>query len=148
MGDFRGAPFNTFLLILGLAIAATFYIAASVTFPRLSEDSSERVDLNTHFWDQRRVVFSCIMAANLIVAVLLILLSLGNENFAKIAASPRLWIGTGIFVICAATAAFAPNRKLVSAALVTVLLYSLWGLANAAALLIRAGGWAPALGVT
>lgn len=85
---FRGAPFNTFLLILGLAIAATFYIAASVTFPRLAEDTHTPIDLDQHFWEQRRVVFSCIMAANLIVAVLLILLGLGNEQFAKLAASP------------------------------------------------------------
>lgn len=144
---FRGAPFNTFLLILGLAIAATFYIAASVTFPRLAEDTHTPIDLDQHFWEQRRVVFSCIMAANLIVAVLLILLGLGNEQFAKLAASPRLWIGTAIFVACAATAAYAPNRKIVSAALVIVLAYSLWGLFNAAAMLVKAGGWAPALGV-
>ena len=143
---FRGAPFNTFLLILGLAIAATFYIAASVTFPRVAEDGDELIDLDQHFWSQRRVVFGCIMGANLIVAVLLLLLSLGNEQFARLATSPRLWIGTGIFIACAATAAFAPGRKTVSAALVIVLLYSLWGMANAAAMLVQAGGWSPALG--
>ncbi|WAC61033.1 hypothetical protein [Brevundimonas sp. SL130] len=32
---FRGAPFNTFVLLISLSIAATFYVAASVTFPRV-----------------------------------------------------------------------------------------------------------------
>ena len=144
---FRGAPFNTFLLIVGLAIAATFYIAASVTFPRPSDDGTETIDLDQHFWQHRRVVFTCIMAANLIVAVLLILLSQGNSEFARITASWRLWIGTAIFVGCTATAAFVPQRNIVVGALAVVLLYSLWGMANSAALLVRAGGWAPALGL-
>jgi hypothetical protein len=44
---FRGAPFNTFLLLVSLSIAATFYVAASVTFPRVSaEGAHERVDLD------------------------------------------------------------------------------------------------------
>jgi hypothetical protein len=91
-------------------------------------------------------VFSCILAANLIVAVIVIILAQLNPDFARIASSVRLWLGVSIFVIGTATAAFAPWRKVAVGALVVVLLYSLWGMANSAALLVRAGGWAPALG--
>ncbi|MDO9608831.1 MAG: hypothetical protein Q7J26_09935 [Brevundimonas sp.] len=144
---FRGAPFNTFVLLVSLSIAATFYVAASVTFPRVSaEGGDERIDLDDHFWAHRRLVFSCILAANLIVAVIVIILAQLNPDFARIASSVRLWVGVSIFVIGTATAALAPWRKVAVGALVVVLLYSLWGMANSAALLVRAGGWAPALG--
>lgn len=144
---FRGAPFNTFVLLVSLSIAATFYVAASVTFPRVSaEGGGERIDLDDHFWAHRRLVFSCILAANLIVAVIVIILAQLNPDFGRIASSVRLWMGVSIFVIGTATAAFAPWRKVAVGALVVVLVYSLWGMANSAALLVRAGGWAPALG--
>ena len=144
---FRGAPFNTSVLLIALIIAATFYVAASITFPRVSAEGGEdRIDLDDHFWARRRLVFSCILAANLIVAMVLLVLAQLDPGFAKLASSVRLWVGTGIFVICTATAAFAPWRRAVVAALVIVLLYSLWGVLNAASALIAGGGWAPALG--
>ncbi|GAA0201466.1 cation transport ATPase [Brevundimonas nasdae] len=144
---FRGAPFNTSVLLIALIIAATFYVAASITFPRVSAEGGEdRIDLDDHFWARRRLVFSCILAANLIVAMVLLVLAQLDPGFAKLASSVRLWVGTGIFVICTATAAFTPWRRAVVAALVIVLLYSLWGVLNAASALIAAGGWAPALG--
>lgn len=143
---FRGAPFNTFVLVIGLAIAATFYVAASITFPRVSAEGGEdKIDLDEHFWARRRLVFSCILAANLIVAVVLLALAQLNPDFARIAGSVRLWAGTAIFAICTATAAFAPWRRVASAALVIVLLYSLWGVLLSASSLIAVGGWAPAL---
>lgn len=144
---FRGAPFNTFVLLISLSIAATFYVAASVTFPRVSaEGGNERIDLDDHFWAHRRLVFGCILAANLIVAVIVIILAQLNPDFARIASSARLWVGVAIFVVGTATAAFAPWRRVVVGALIVVLIYSLWGMANSAALLVKAGGWAPALG--
>ncbi len=144
---FRGAPFNTFVLLVSLSIAATFYVAASVTFPRVSaEGGDERINLDDHFWAHRRLVFGCVLAANLIVAVVVIILAQMNPEFGRLAGSARLWVGVTIFVIGTATAAFAPWRKVVVGALIVVLLYSLWGMANSAALLVKAGGWAPAVG--
>jgi len=144
---FRGAPFNTFVLLVSLSIAATFYVAASVTFPRVSaEGGDERIDLDDHFWAHRRLVFGCVLAANLIVAVVVIILAQMNAEFGRLAGSARLWVGVTIFVTGTATAAFAPWRRVAVGALIVVLLYSLWGMANSAALLVKAGGWAPALG--
>ncbi|MDQ8028152.1 MAG: hypothetical protein REJ23_05460 [Brevundimonas sp.] len=144
---FRGAPFNHALLIAGLIIAATFYVAASVTFPRVSaEGSDERIDLTEHFWRYRRLVFGCIMAANLIVGLLFITLMSVNDSFAALS-TVRLWVGFGIFFFGTATAAFVPWRPAVVGALVVVLAYSLWTVGMSAINLIARGAWAPAIGL-
>ena len=144
---FRGAPFNTFLLIVSLSIAATFYVAASVTFPRVSaEGAHERIDMDAHFWAHRRLVFGCILAANLIVAVMVIILAQADPGFAKLARSVTLWTGVAIFVVGTATAAFAPWRRVAVAALAVVLLYSLWQMTKSAAALAATGGWSPITG--
>lgn len=140
---FRGAPFNLSLLFAGLVIAATFYTAASVTFPRVTaEGVGDRIDLDEHFWSHRRLVFSCVMVANLIVAALFGLLANLNAAFADLATA-RLWIGVVIFVLGTATAALAPWRRVAVAAMVLVLAYSFWNVARSAAHLIAAGGWSP-----
>lgn len=144
---FRGAPFNTFLLVVSLGIAATFYVAASVTFPRVSaEGAHDRIDMDAHFWAHRRLVFGCILAANLIVAVMVVILAQLNPGFAKVASSATLWTGVAIFVAGTGTAAFAPWRRVAASALVVVLLYSLWSMAKSAAALAAAGGWGPMTG--
>jgi len=144
---FRGAPFNTFLLIVSLSIAATFYVAASVTFPRVSaEGAHERIDMDAHFWAHRKLVFGCILGANLIVAVMVIILAQADPGFAKLASSVSLWTGVTIFVVGTATAAFAPWRRVAVAALAVVLLYSLWQMTKSAAALAAAGGWSPITG--
>jgi len=144
---FRGAPFNTFLLLVSLSIAATFYVAASVTFPRVSaEGAHERVDLDAHFWAHRKLVFGCILGANLIVAVMVIILGQADPGFAKLAGSVPLWIGVAVFVAGTATAAFAPWRRVAVGALIVVLLYMMWQMARSAGELAAAGGWSPVTG--
>jgi len=139
---FRGAPFNTFLLVVSLAIAATFYVAASVTFPRVSaEGAHDRIDMDAHFWAHRKLVFGCILAANLIVAVMVVILAQADAGFAKIASSVTLWTGVAIFVVGTATAAFAPSRRVAVGALAVVLIYSLWQMARSATALAASGGW-------
>ena len=140
---FQGAPFNLSLLFVGLVVAATFYVAASVTFPRVTaEGVGDRVDLDQHFWAHRRLVFTCVLAANLIVAALLSTLMSVNTGFAEIS-TPRLWIGMAIFVLGTATAAFAPRRRVAVAALIVVVAYSVFNVLRSAAALIAAGGWSP-----
>lgn len=143
---FRGAPFNPVLLLVGLIIAATFYIAASVTFPRVSAEGVEtEIDLDDHFWAHRRLVFGCILAANAIVWLLLVALALGDPEWAAVW-SARLVIGVGIFAVSTAVAAFAPQRRVVIAALLVVLGYTLWNMTRAAHILLASGGWSPATG--
>lgn len=141
---FRGAPFNPVLLLVGLIIAATFYIAASVTFPRVSAEGVEtRIDLDDHFWAHRRLVFGCVLAANAIVWLLLGALALADPDWAAVW-STRLVIGVGIFAVSTAVAAFAPQRRVVIAALLVVLAYTLWNMTRAAHILLASGGWSPA----
>lgn len=140
---FRDAPFNLSLLVMSMVIAATFYVAASITFPRLSSEGAERVDLDAHFWTHRRMVMTCVMIANLIVAVLVFLLAQGDEGFARIAAAPRLWVGLTVFCLGAATAAFAPWPRVAIGALILLVVFHAWNLWTAAAVLVARSGWSP-----
>lgn len=143
---FRGAPFNPALLLVGLVIAATFYIAASVTFPRVSAEGVEtRIDLDDHFWAHRRLVFGCVLAANAIVWILLGALALADPDWAAVW-SVRTVIGVGIFAVSTAVAAFAPQRRVVIAALLVVLAYTMWNMIRAGHMLLASGGWSPATG--
>ena len=143
---FRGAPFNPVLLLVGLIIAATFYIAASVTFPRVSAEGVEtRIDLDDHFWAHRRLVFGCVLAANAIVWLLLGALALADPDWAAVW-SRRLVIGVGFFAVSTAVAAFAPQRRVVIAALLMVLAYTMWNMIRAGHMLLASGGWSPATG--
>ena len=143
---FRGAPFNPALLLIGLVIAATFYVAASITFPRVTAEGVEtRIDLDDHFWAHRRVVFGCVLAANAMVWTLLGLLALADPAWAAFW-TPRLLIGVAVFAICTATAAFASSRPVVVGALLIVLAYTLWNMVRAGAILIANGAWLPAAG--
>lgn len=143
---FRGAPFNPVLLLLGLAIAATFYIAASVTFPRVNAEGFEKpIDLDAHFWNHRGVVFGCVLAANAMVWMLLGGMALNSDAWAAVW-TPRLVIGVGIFALCTSVAAFAKNRHVVIGALILVLGYMMWNMGRAALILMATGGWAPAIG--
>lgn len=138
---FRGAPFNLALLFVGLVVAATFYIAASVTFPRVTaEGVEERIDLDAHFWAHRRLIFTCILAANLIVVTIFISLMLADAGFASLS-SPRLWIGFAVFSLGTATAAFAPRRRVAMGALIVLVAYSIFNVARSGVALIVDGGW-------
>lgn len=142
---FRGAPFNLALLFVGLVVASTFYIAASITFPRVTaEGVDQKIDLDDHFWAHRRLIFTCILAANLIVVTLFISLMLADAGFATMS-NARLWIGFAVFSLGTAAAAFAP-RNWAGCALIALVIYSLFNVARAAALLIAGGGWSVATG--
>ncbi|WP_395651413.1 hypothetical protein [Brevundimonas sp.] len=143
---FRGAPFNPALLLIGLMVAATFYVAASITFPRVTAEGAEaRINLDDHFWAHRRIVFGCVLAANAMVWLLLALLSLADPAWAALW-TPRVLIGLGVFALSTAVAGFAPGRKLVIAALLVVLIYTIWNMVRAGHILIASGGWLPAVG--
>ena len=137
---FRGAPFSLALLFVGLTVAATFYIAASITFPRVTAEGVEqKIDLDDHFWAHRRLIFTCILAANLIVVTIFISLMLADAGFATMS-NARLWMGFGVFSLGTAAAAFAP-RKWAGCALIVLVIYSLFNVARSADALIANGGW-------
>jgi hypothetical protein len=138
---FRFAPFNFALLVVGLTIAATFYVAASVTFPRVTaEGVTTRIDLDDHFWAHRRLIFTCVLAANLIVAGLFFALTGLSGEIAMVQLGLIFWIGLAIFIGGTATAAFAP-RKAAMTALVVLVAYHLFSAVRSALVVVEAGGW-------
>lgn len=62
---FRFAPYNMFLLTVGLVVAGVFYLAATLVFPRKVMPGAS---LDGHFWQHRRLVMLGVLAANWIVA--------------------------------------------------------------------------------
>ncbi len=144
---YRPAPYNHALLILGLITATTFYIAASATFPRLvAEGVEDRVDLDQHFWAQRRLVLACVLIANLINGGLITWLIATSEGYAPLASSPRFLIGMTVFIVSTAAAAFAPWRKVAVGALILVLAYTVYAVGESAVQLFSQGGWSPVTG--
>ncbi|MBO9543796.1 hypothetical protein [Caulobacter sp.] len=133
----RFAPFNFALLILGLVVAITFYVAASLVF---AKDPPEGAHLDEHFWENRRIVLLCVLAANLVMVAVLTTLTLGTGEFGAIN-RPMLWIGLAIFTTFTLIAALAKKKGVVTAALVILLLYHGQTITRSAALLVKGGGW-------
>lgn len=141
---FRSAPYNHFLFILGLAVAGIYYVAASVTFPRLSaEGQTETINLDQHFWRHRRLVFGCVVLANLVMVALVVGLMSVNADFAALG-TPQVWIRFAIFFVGMLLLTFAPWRRWVVAILTLMLLHSLWTVVTSAIDLFSSGGWSPA----
>jgi hypothetical protein len=137
---FRFAPFNMALLVVGLAVAAVFYVAASVTFPGGDADESS-TNLDDHFWAHRRTVFLCVLIANLIIAAVFFAnAGLQGEMFRSMS-SPVFWIGLTLFIGGTSIAAFARSRRIVVAALIMLVAYHGFNVARSADVLIRSGGW-------
>ncbi|WP_397421170.1 hypothetical protein [Phenylobacterium sp.] len=63
--DWRRIDFGFGILVVGMVMAMTYYVAASVVFPR---DFSGWASLDEHFWARRRLVFGIILSINLIAA--------------------------------------------------------------------------------
>ena len=59
--NFQHLPFSYGLLVVGLAIALVYFIAASLVFPHEIEDG---LNLDDHFWANKKVVLLLLVAAN------------------------------------------------------------------------------------
>jgi len=75
--NFRHLPFSYGLLIAGLTIATTYYIAASLVFPHRIEDG---MSLDDHFWSNRRTVLLLLLAANMLSLAVLIPANIDREG--------------------------------------------------------------------
>ena len=61
--DWRGIDVDFGILVVGLVMAMTYYVAAAVVFPR---DFGGWASLDEHFWARRRVIFGAILFTNLV----------------------------------------------------------------------------------
>ncbi|MGQ2991592.1 hypothetical protein [Brevundimonas sp.] len=138
---FRFAPFSMALLVVGLVVAAVFYVAASVTFPGREATEEASTDLDDQFWAHRRAVFSCVLIANLIIAAVFFANAGLSGQMTKSMQSPIFWIGLVLFMGGTSIGAFARSRRLVIAALIVLVAYHGFNVSRSANSLIQSGGW-------
>ncbi|QTC93077.1 hypothetical protein [Brevundimonas goettingensis] len=74
---FRDAPFSYGMLVVGLAIALVYFIAASLVFPHSIRDG---MDLDEHFWANKKVVLLLTVAANLLMLLVSMAQILARPN--------------------------------------------------------------------
>jgi hypothetical protein len=94
--NFRHLPFSYGLLVAGLAIATTYFIAASLVFPHQIEDG---VSLDDHFWANRRAVVLLLVAANLLSVTVLAAANVGREGGMALMATYGLYVGLYLLVV-------------------------------------------------
>lgn len=134
---FRPAPFNFALLILGLLVASTFYMAAALVFPR---DAKAAPDLDEHFWKNRSLILFCVLGANLLMICTFIALTAPRGELQILLPDFR-WVGAVMFVALTFAAAIIRNRTVVLILLSLLVVYHANNVTHAAIALIEQGGW-------
>lgn len=87
---FRTAPYTYGMLVIGLTIALVYFLAASLVFPHKIEDG---MDLDDHFWANKKTVLLMTTAANSLMVGVSVLLQWGKPGFAPLA------IGMGALLV-------------------------------------------------
>jgi hypothetical protein len=107
---FRDAPFSYGMLVIGLAIALVYFIAASLIFPHQITDG---MDLDEHFWANKKVVLLLTVAANALMVVVSAAQILGKTD----ASVTLIGFATNLalYVALVVPAALAKGRKLFAA---------------------------------
>lgn len=116
--DWRGIEVDFGILVVGLVMAMTYYVAAAVVFPRELEGWAS---LDEHFWARRRVIFGAILFTNLV--------ALAGTVWAWQAADrsypfPMNWISWSYFVLVTA-ALVVPRGRAMYAILALLIVYFL-----------------------
>lgn len=135
---FRNAPYNYSLLILGLLVASTFYVAATLVFPR---DLKAHASLDEHFWAHRRLVLLSVLAANLTMAGVFLLIAGLTGELPLFKLGWMFWGGLAFFSFGTLAAALAPRRRVVLTLLVLLVAYQGQSVARSATALFRSEGW-------
>ena len=116
--DWRGIAFDFGILVIGLVMAMTYYVAAAVVFPR---EFQGWASLDEHFWARRRLVFGGILATNL--------MALAGTIWAWLAADrsypfPMNWVSWSYFLLVFA-ALLMPKGRAMYVVLGLLILYFL-----------------------
>jgi hypothetical protein len=135
---FRNAPFNLSLLVLGLFVASTFYVAATSVFPREIKPGQS---LDEHFWVHRRLVLLCVLSANWIMAISFFVLANFSGELARLRLPPVFWGGLALFTTATLVAALAQRRRIVLTALIILVGYHAFTVGRSAVALFQGDGW-------
>lgn len=134
---FRNAPFNYALLIIGLAVAAVFYVAATMVFPR---QINTRTNLDTHFWEHRRWVLLTVLGANLLMGLIIVGAAHRAGELGQVM-PPEALARTAFFMLATLAAALTPQRRIVAGLMLVLVAYQLWGVSISAIRLIDGPAW-------
>lgn len=110
--NFRHLPFSYGLLVGGLAIAAVYFIAASLIFP---DDGDQPASLDEHLWANKRAVLTLLIVANLLGAAGALAANWTRENGMALMASYGFNIA--LYLILCGTAALTGRRWVFGAAI-------------------------------
>ena len=105
--NFRDLHFSYGLLVVGLAIALVYFVAASLVFPHVIEDGAS---LDEHFWANKAVVMMLTTAANVLLVLTSVWAHWGEPN------GPAMMIAYAFsllqYVLLVVPAAFARKPRL------------------------------------
>ncbi len=107
---FRDAPYSYGMLVIGLAIALVYFIAASLVFPHQIADG---MSLDEHFWANKKVVLLLTTAANTVMAVVSVLQILDKPTVVIVSANYAAMLL--LYFLLIIPAAFTRSRKLFAA---------------------------------
>ncbi len=107
---FRDAPFSYGMLVIGLAIALVYFIAASLIFPHQIADG---MDLDDHFRANKKVALLLTVAANVLMAGTTAMQLLDRPNAVQIIGAYAFTLA--LYVVLVVPAALTKNRKLFGA---------------------------------
>lgn len=110
--NFQHLPFSYGLLVAGLVIAVTYFIAASMVFPlKLDEVGS----LDDHFWANKRIVLLLLILANMLGVAASLAANFGRENGMAVMLSYAVTLT--LYIALTLPAALAKGPRLVGALL-------------------------------
>lgn len=103
--NLREAPFSYGLLIVGLAIALTYFVAASLVFSHEIEDD---LSLDDHFWANKKLVLLLTTVANAtaVLVAVPIILTMPGGHFLLI----NYGVNLALYVLLVVPAAFTRNK--------------------------------------
>lgn len=107
---FRDAPFSYGMLVIGLVIALLYFIAASLVFPHQITDG---MNLDDHFWANKKVVLLLTFGANLLMVIVAILQILGQPRAVEIISTYAVTLV--LYVVLIVPAALTRSKKVYGA---------------------------------
>lgn len=130
---YRSAPLSMGVILHGLVAAGSYFVAAYLVFRKPGDSRTP----DAHFWARRRWVFGLILCTNVLNVGTIVLLGGG---FGVIGSAPYTAFISTFYIACA-VATFARRRRIVVAALIWLVAFSILAIGWEAIQLADAGGW-------
>lgn len=130
---YRAAPLSMGVILHGLVAAGSYFLAAYLVFPKPGETQAP----DAHFWARRRWVFGLILFTNMLNVGTIVVIGGG---IGVIGSAPYIAFVSTFYIACA-FAALARRRRIVVAALVWLVAFSILAIGWEAMQLAGGTGW-------